>query len=76
MNFVAFTRAQAPGAWPNGSRVEKAASEPGDAHAIGSPATVLGSIAIPNDDRLRFGYFVAWTTRRASPCSLSRTGSS
>jgi hypothetical protein len=52
----ALTRAQAEGAYPNGSRVVKRDSEPGDAHRTGDKATVLGS--------LRFGdkvlYWVEW----------------
>jgi hypothetical protein len=53
---------QAPGAIPNGSRVIKVWSEPGDLHAIGSTATVLGSheIEIPETNMKIIGYFVTW----------------
>lgn len=53
----AFTTDQAEHALPNGSRVEKAAGEPGDAHPIGSLATVLGSVSHPS---VGMAYFVEW----------------
>lgn len=53
------TRAQAPGAMPNGTRVEKVASEPGDTHQDGAIARILGSIHHP---MVGYGYFVAWDT--------------
>jgi hypothetical protein len=40
-----FTREQAPGAIPNGTRIMKANSEPEDATRDGELGTVLGSIA-------------------------------
>jgi hypothetical protein len=52
-------REQAPGALPNGSRVYKTASAPGDTHQDGALATVLGSICNP---RVGYGYFVEWDT--------------
>jgi hypothetical protein len=54
------TREQAPGAMPNGSRVRKIMSKPGDASPDGSPATVLGSMHEPD---LGYGYFVEWDAR-------------
>lgn len=42
-----FTRAQAPGAIPNGTRVVKAHDEDNDSHKMGDEATVLGSIMVP-----------------------------
>jgi hypothetical protein len=36
--------ADAPGAWPKGTRVVKAWNEPGDMHGLGAPATVRGSV--------------------------------
>lgn len=51
------TRDQAPGAIPNGSRVRKVASDPGDTHQDGALARVLGSIHHP---QVGFGYFVEW----------------
>ena len=47
----AFTRAQAPGAIPNGSRVMKSADEPNDGHTIGDMGVVLGSVAVPEEAR-------------------------
>ena len=51
-----FTREQAEGAYPNGTRIEKIGSEPSDAHRDGAQATVLGSIR--GGDLL--AYFVEW----------------
>lgn len=57
------TRSEAPGAFPNGSRVVKTLDEPGDTHLVGSLATVLGSIRAPSAE-LRlispYFYFVEW----------------
>lgn len=56
----AFTRAQAAGALPSGTRIVKCNSEPGDTRADGSGGTILGSISHPS---LRGGeplYFIAW----------------
>ena len=52
-----FTRARYPGAWPAGSEVVKANSEPGDSIADGTVGKVLGSIGHPD---LGPGYFVEW----------------
>ncbi len=54
---ILFTRYQAEGAIPNGARVRKSSSDPGDAHAVGSLATVLGSLGPLEGE---FGYFVLW----------------
>jgi len=51
------TRAEAPGAMRNGTRVRKIAKEDGDSHPIGSLATVLGSLHLPERG---YGYFVEW----------------
>jgi hypothetical protein len=45
-----YTTRNAPGALPAGTRVTKALDEPGDAHHIGDEGTVLGSIAMPDDE--------------------------
>lgn len=55
----AFTRNQAPGAWPNGSKVEKIKTEKGDAHTIGERAVILGSIYEPKVGP-HVMYFVEW----------------
>jgi len=65
---IEFTTDQASGAWPNETRVRKAIYRAGDAHPIGSLATVIGSLG-PHPTRLAvgpfpegdvFGYFVFW----------------
>jgi hypothetical protein len=69
-----FTRYETPGAIPNGTSVVKAESEPGDAHPVGAPGKVLGSMPnIPEVDEaakhkgLRppnaYWYFVEWEVR-------------
>ena len=60
-----FTRKQADGAYPNGTRVMKVFVEPGDSHGLGARATVLGSIKAPepitiNGFTQQYGYFVEW----------------
>lgn len=56
-----FTRNQAEGAIPNGSRVVKVVDERGDAHPKGSKATVLGSWKRPDSfGQPLVGYFVIW----------------
>jgi len=54
---ILFTRYQAEGAIPNGARVRKSRCEPGDSHAVGDLATVIGSIGPLEGE---FGYFVLW----------------
>lgn len=51
------TRAQAPGAIANGTRIRKAVMQPGDTHAVGAIGTVLGSLHLA---KLGYAYFVAW----------------
>jgi hypothetical protein len=60
-----FTREQADGAIPNGTRVRKCRLESGDAHPVGSLGVVLGSMATPLDllpafPDDHFAYFVEW----------------
>ncbi len=55
----AFTREQADGAIPNGSKVRKVAVEHGDAHPVGALAIVLGSIREPYGEH-RIMYFLEW----------------
>ena len=60
-----FTRHQAEGAYPNGSRVVKARLGRFDKHQIGDRATVLGSYALPNPVLIlgmwhKIGYWVEW----------------
>lgn len=51
------TRDRAPGHLPNGTRVRKVMTEPGDTHPVGSMATILGSMHHP---MVGGGYFVEW----------------
>lgn len=62
-----FTRNQAPGAHPNGSRVVKVREEDGDSTPLGTGGTVLGSLdgsalgyRNPDGSVVRFAYFVEW----------------
>lgn len=62
-----FTRHQAAEAYPNGSRIVKLPGEAGDATAVGTYGTVLGSLPgdlvvvyNPNGLRLAYFYFVEW----------------
>lgn len=61
-----FTRRQAEGAIPNGTRIVKACDEPGDAHTIGALGTILGSIGTPPEwlpehlRKVKYAYFVEW----------------
>jgi len=55
-----FTRDQCPFAkYPNGTRIKKILSEPGDGNSVGTFGTVLGSIGHPD---VGVGYFVEWDT--------------
>jgi hypothetical protein len=61
--FGAFTKQQAPEAkHKNGSRVEKAMYEKGDATPLGTKGTVLGSIYMPGK-QYGAAYFVTWDNR-------------
>lgn len=59
-----FSRDQATGAIENGTAVAKIKSEPEDTHQDGAMATVLGSLAVPEDLRAEypceFVYWVEW----------------
>ncbi|MFQ5874778.1 MAG: hypothetical protein ACE5JL_13425 [Dehalococcoidia bacterium] len=71
MKGVLFTTDQAPGAIPNGTRVEKINSEPGDGHPDGTTGRVIGSVAV-EDPRLpaRYVYFVEWVDLPAVPVAV------
>lgn len=56
-----YTNDEAPGAWPNGTRVRKRNADATDAHQDGAPAVVVGSIGPhPELPGAVFGYFVVW----------------
>lgn len=65
-----FTDQQAPGAWPNGTRVAKVRSdESGDLHAPGTLGTILGSIGFP---KIGLAYFVEWDASPRMPtCAVA-----
>jgi hypothetical protein len=60
--FGEYTRDQAKGAMPNGTRVRKVNSEAKDGHPDGSLATIIGSISAGplgiNGVTIRYLYFV------------------
>ncbi len=62
-----FTRNQAPGAFPNGSRVVKCDAEPTDVTPLGAQGTVIGSIAGPvlkrGVERKGIMYWISWDWR-------------
>jgi hypothetical protein len=65
-NYVGVhTHQQADGALPNGSRVVKIKTDPGDGHPLGSLATVVGSIGVPIGKEFAdpYFYFVVWDAR-------------
>lgn len=56
-----FTRAQAPGAIANGTRLVKCASEPGDITPVGTHGEVVGSVGpFQHDGQEMLAYFVRW----------------
>lgn len=67
----AFTRAEADGAWKNGTRVVKIKREQGDHHDIGSKATILGSIRTPNESIIM--YFIEWDAMPKSAVACAET---
>jgi hypothetical protein len=59
-------RSEAPGAYPNGSRVEKVSFEKGDFHSVGAMATVVGSVGPVEEGE--YGYFVRWDDLADAAC--------
>lgn len=56
-----WSREQAVGAMPNGTRVEKINSPPGEPHRDGDQATVISSVGpVPWQGYMVYGYFVEW----------------
>jgi hypothetical protein len=54
------TRQEAPGAFPNGTRIKKVTYTEGDSTEIGQKGTVLGSIAVDLEEDVPYFYFVEW----------------
>jgi hypothetical protein len=70
---VAICRERAEGAPPNGSRMVKTATGPGDTHPIGAGATLLGSSdgsAAGPEFAGTFLYCVEWDDRPGCPCFI------
>jgi hypothetical protein len=65
--IVQYTRDQAAGCLPNGSRVVKCATEPCDTHSFGSTAVVIGSV-VRNGFTV---YFVEWDDEPGVPYLIS-----
>jgi|HubBroStandDraft_1064217.scaffolds.fasta_scaffold32770_6 hypothetical protein len=61
--IIFCTRAQADGAWPNGTIVEKCEADPRDAHPTGARGKIIGSlgpVAEYEGHIMVYGYFVHW----------------
>lgn len=58
-----FTRGQASGALPNGTRIVKTRSEPGDGTPDGTPGVVLGSFSHPAIQDGAIMYFLEWASK-------------
>jgi hypothetical protein len=71
---VGYTRDQAEGAIPNGTRVRKINVEPRDAHPEGAEAVVVGSIGpAPWKGKMTYGYFVEWDDTPGIPVFITGT---
>jgi len=57
---ILYVTNQAVGAFPNGSRVRKVTSDPGDTHKIGDQARVIGSVGPAPEFGGEYGYYVNW----------------
>jgi hypothetical protein len=77
--LISYTDEQAVGAYPNGSRVVKTASEPSDDHGNGACATVIGSMSVnglrPEDlpeaaRNASYIYFVEWDDTPGFPVAV------
>lgn len=60
------------GKWPKGTRVEKINSEPGDTHADGTQATIVGALKAPAEARLpiEYMYWVEWDDLPGIPVAV------
>lgn len=67
---VEFSDAEAAGAWPNGTRVRKVGTSPGDAHHDGALAVVRGSMGPALGT---YGYFVEWDDLPSVPVFVAGT---
>lgn len=69
--LIVLTRKEAPGAWPNGTRIVKMDRRPGDTHAVGAQARVIGSACAPDGE---YGYFVEWDDAPGIPVLVRTEG--
>jgi len=80
MKSIFYVTKEAPGAWKNGSRVVKVRVGPGDAHAVGALATVVGSVLNlkawiePGTAQPRYSYFVEWDDMPGKPTLVVDNG--
>lgn len=70
--FLLSMTTQAPGAWPNGTIVQKVNSQPDDGTPNGTLGTVTGSLDVSKSAAkeglpARFAYFVDWRTTPGVP---------
>lgn len=67
MNGIAYFDMEIPGAWPCGTLIEKANSEPGDANPDGALGLVFGKVSHPDVMGGALCYFVVWQNGPAVP---------
>ena len=67
--FAIGSTNQAPGAWPNGTRVFKVDCEPGDIHLAGSRGTVLDHVTNREEGIV---YYVRWDSLPGSQPWIAR----
>jgi len=74
MSFV-YSSAEAEGAMPNGTLVEKQNSEPEDGHPDGERGKIVGSMGPLEEPVLgcRYGYFVMWEENPEVPVFIMET---
>lgn len=69
-----YIEGEAIGAIPNGKRIRKHQSEPGDSTPNGTEGTVISSITVPDDMREEFGgkffYWVEWDDKPGMPVGV------
>ncbi len=73
---VMLFQGQAPGAIPNGRRIEKSKFESGDYHPIGAKGKVLSSTLVPPEVEAdvgkgeKYAYFVEWDSHPGVPVAV------
>lgn len=62
-NLAIYSTEEAKGAMPNGTRIIKTNSEPGDGHPDGTPGVIVGSMGpafVEKVGREAYLYFIKW----------------